>query len=447
MTIFDQYVIIYKITLLYIKQQYDIQKSAGLAGIVGFLYILLVAVKWNDWFYPLFNKIGAVELANKLGLVANGIPTLAVIYIALFIFVCIVLIGLICCLLLALGILLLLFGQTNFGSLVLGTLLFVLFFPVVLPFFIKAKRQQKQEQKANLENGYIKPTTMKQAYSKDKALNGLLKKYQHEYENVKMFRLFEEQSIRENSKLELWYQPEMVGVENKNKTYAYLNRAVASIDTDKDWLIGFRKDNESEDINKFYVLLPNPLPAYASQYFLDDCYKEGSQLSSKDYHAAPKGEHLYNFLLSEFNRKYPSAATFDNYYVPAIEIEFVWDGYSVSPRVINGAEVMSVVLDHLNVYHIDSARMEVFFEDVSKKENVKQAIRETHIAMYLIPYAYPNNTDDKEWGYTGYYNDLVSKVPNADTFAPLYAADVKERIIAYANANKQWAINWIAQDV
>lgn len=132
-------------------------------------------------------------------------------------------------------------------------------------------------------------------------------------------------------------------------------------------------------------------------------------------------------------------------YVLALEIEFAWDGYAISPRIIEVAEMQSTK-NKFNLYHVQSAKTKEFFT-VSKEEIVQKTLKEAHIAMYLIPIAYTNDYNESGIAYTGHFKRLVANTPNVEAYAPLYAADAQECIIAYVNNQKEWAINWLAQDV
>ena len=423
------------------KQQHDIQKASGLAGIVGILAVIFVAVKWQDWFYPLFKKIGVVDLAHHLGLVRDGFPAMTVIYIVLFLCFCFVLIGLFCLAMLIGGLLLMLIGQSKVGV----TVLAIMTLPFLFPFMLRVQRQEKKKIAEEEANGYYRPVPFQKAYSKDKELSGLLKKYKKEFEHVRMFRLFEEQTKRENGVFEVWYDNENWELQDLTKAQTYLNRAVASVEHDQEWLFGYQKEYKAE-YNKFYLFLPNPLPAYASQHFLDDHYKDGSLVSTQPFSFDSTGEEIYQYPLSEVRRN-PENLDKGIFYVPAIEIEFVWDGHAITPKIKDGAEVQSIELRFKKIFQIKSPIVDKFFNEVSQSKKVQQAIKEAHIAMYLIPMAYTNTTREGYYGYTGYFNEAVAQIPNTLAFAPLYAADVQERIVRYAKNNKQWAIDWLKQDV
>lgn len=428
------------------KQQHDIQKASGLAGIAGILTVLFIAYKWQDWFYPLLKFVGAVDLAHKLGLVHDGYPAMTVIYIVLFLCTCILFVGILAIALLFGSMLLMLFGKTEIGKLVLGAVFMLVLLPFMLPHFIKAYREHKQTIAEEKEVGYIRPVPLHQALKKDKNLKELANKYNAEFEHVKLFRIFEEQTKQEGYVFDMWHNQKDWQEDGLNKASNFLNRAVASIENDHDWLIGYTSNERKAEENKFFVFFPNPLPRFASKYFLDDCYEEGSLMRSNE--SVPKGHHLYDFLISSYEYgEEPNKRERRLLHVPSIEIEFVWDGYAVTPKVVEGAEVKSMPMDFSSVYHVQAPRLKHFFNELSKEEKVQQAIKEAHIALYLIPQAYTNDHDETDWGYTGDFNKFVAEIPNADTYAPLYAADVQERIIAYAKNQKEWAINWIAQDV
>lgn len=451
------------------KQQHDIQKSAGLAGIFGIATVLLIAIKWQDWFYPLFKKIGIVDFAHRIGLVRGDFHAMTTINIILFFVTCLVIVMMACVVVVFGGLLLLYVAQTSIGRIILSPLL-LLILPFMIPSLLRARKEEKQALADEKEAGYVRPQPFYKALKKDKALEALENKHNSEFENVKMFRMFEEQTLVNGEIFDLWQTQEDWKKDGLEKSSKHLNRAVASIENDLDWIIGYKSDERQASANKFYIFLPNPLPHFASQYFLDDLYTDGSEVRSSYFENfnlkrylysdfdAPRREFLYNYLYKAST--HVSSVTQPSFellkeeykeigllYVPALEIEFAWDGYAVSPRIVEGAEMQSMNMDKLNLYHVQSAKMKEFFTEVSKEEMVQQAIKEAHIAMYLIPKAYPNDFDESGISYTGHFKRMVANTPNAEAFAPLYAADVQERIIAYAHNNKEWAVNWLAKDV
>lgn len=451
------------------KQQHDIQKSAGLAGVLGIITVILIAIKWQDWFYPLFKKTGIVDFAHRIGLVRDDFHAMTTINIILFIVTIMLIVMVACAVFVFGGLLLLALAQTSIGRIILSPLL-LLFLPIFIPALIKANKAEKQKLAEEKEIGYLRPQPFHQVLKKDKELKVLANKHNGEFENVKMFRMFEEQTLQNGETFDLWQSQEDWTTKGLDRASKHLNRAVASLEHDLDWIIGYKSDVRQASDNKFYIFFPNPLPHFASQYFLDDLYTDGSEVRSSYFedfnlkrylyadYDAPRREFLYNYLHKAST--HVSSITHPNFkgleddykeigllYVPALEIEFAWDGYAVSPRIVEGAEMQSMKMEKFNLYHVQSAKMKEFFTEVSKEEMVQQAIKEAHIAMYLIPIAYTNDYDESGIAYTGHFKRLVSNTPNAEAFAPLYAADVQERVIAYARNNKEWAVNWLAQDV
>lgn len=62
------------------KQQYNMQRSAGMAGLMGFLSLFFIVWKWDEWFYPVFQKLGFVDMAHRVGIVSEltALTTLSV---------------------------------------------------------------------------------------------------------------------------------------------------------------------------------------------------------------------------------------------------------------------------------------------------------------------------------------------------------------------------------
>lgn len=54
------------------KQQYDGQKSAGLAGLLALILTFVAVWKWEDWVYPILNGSGLVSFADRLGLISES---------------------------------------------------------------------------------------------------------------------------------------------------------------------------------------------------------------------------------------------------------------------------------------------------------------------------------------------------------------------------------------
>lgn len=426
------------------KQQYNMQRSAGMAGLMGFLSLFFIVWKWDEWFYPVFQKLGLVDMAHRIGLVSEltAITALSVLlliamvsfFFALIAFVFLFTIGTFFAI-----------GNTERGLTIISYGILILFAPIILPVGLYFHLKDKKVKKKDLENGIIHSTTMENKYKSDKTLKPLWMNYKGDLETVRMFQLFQEQLKREGNGSNLMYNglSTMVSqvMEQKKTLHKYLNRAVASVSDDRNWLIAHNHDKRSKPKNEdhsYYLLFPNPLPAYASKNFLDDCYAEDSVVRiNPDYlHRSP---FLYNYLILNGNHENERYKT-EPLYVPAIEIEFVWNGFEIVPQIKENAQMQSLSTQYLDIYQMESEQLNSFFEEVGTREDVKTAIKEAHIALYLIPAAY----DESELTL---YNQYVQATPNAQAFAPLYQADVQERIVQYAEVGKPWAIKWLATDI
>lgn len=426
------------------KQQYNIQRSAGMAGLMGFLSLFFIVWKWDEWFYPVFQKLGLVDMAHRIGLVSELTALTALSVLLLIALVSFFLALITFVFLFAIGTFFAI-GNTKRGLTIISYGILVLFAPIILPVGLYFHLKDKKAKKKDLENGIIHPTTMENKYKSDKLLKPLWVNLQGDFETVRMFQLFQKQLKREGNKSSLLYNgmSTMVSevMEQKKTLHKYLNRAVASVSDDRKWLIAHNDNNSNtpkNDDHTYYLLFPNPLPAYASKNFLDDCYAEDSvvQIMPDYLHRSP---FLYNFLILNGNHENERYKT-EPLYVPAIEIDFVWNGFEIVPQIKENAQIQSLSTQHLDVYHMESEQIISFFEKVSSREDVQTAIKEAHIALYLIPAAY----DVSELTL---YNQYVQATPNAHAFGPLYQADVQERIVQYAKVGKPWAIKWLATDI
>ncbi|MDX1806600.1 MAG: hypothetical protein R3267_06215 [Paenisporosarcina sp.] len=395
------------------KQQHDMQKEQGAAGLFGLLLVIFMVWKWESIFYPLFNNLGLVGMAERIGLV-HELPVMTVINVIALIFVVSVFIALGAFGFVVIGGIFLMIGSSEKGQTFLAYATIILFFPIILLFLIFHKR-----------NGYATP---EKAYAKNKELKPLITKYKNEQQGFKHFYYYLEQSKRKDANVEF---PLFMGVD---KIKPLLQRAVASIKDNREWLVAW---NEKED--QWYIVFPNPLPEFASPAFKSDQNRTNKPLYD------------YKSLCIQKPESYSSPDAW-NYYcgytVPAIRINFKWNGLEFVPSLAQASNDTFVetfkVTSLTHAFRINTPDMATLYNEVAELYVVQKAIKEAHLAIYLIPLAFPS---EPGFNNTKEFLEELNTIPNTDVFAPIYAAEVHERIVHYAECGRQWAIDLIKSPV
>lgn len=129
-------------------------KHVGLAGLVGLIVAILIAVMWNDWFQPIINFIGLNRVANNMGIIVDGAGGAAVTtynVIILYLFFCLTF-----SLFLGIGLVFFVYGSTalttNFGATVVGIVIFVVLSPVLIWFVFARDKELEEQRKLAKEN-------------------------------------------------------------------------------------------------------------------------------------------------------------------------------------------------------------------------------------------------------------------------------------------------------
>ena len=396
--------------LLGAKQQHDRQKELGLAGLGGLLLVFLMVWKWDSIFFPLFNKLGFVGFAERIGLISE-LPVMTVLNILAVIFVLCLFLTISAFLITVVGCSLLVFGSSAAGKKVLGVAAFVFFFPIILIFMVvvQYRYSTSPEGKASMRN----------TYKRDPNLKPLLKRYHDESEASRMHLLYIKQVYRREKEKTFEFQP----VDAK----FHLNRAVASIKTDRGWLIGY----DSSDM-QWYVLFPNPLPVFASQAAERNNLKEAianfPKYHLKDYFVDVK---------DGFN---------EDFYVPALPIHFSWNKseLKIEPVIYDNAKLTSKNTKNMYNYRIQTEEITSLFDIIAERKDLFEKNRYLHVFLYLVPIAYPPGVPFEA---EERFNGAVKRIPYSDTYYPIYAADVRESVTHFAEARKEWAINWFMEPV
>lgn len=381
------------------KLQYERTKAQGLAGLVGILSVIFIVWKWEEWFYPLFEKFGLVRFAERADLVHED-PIFTVIHIVFIIFIISLFFSLIIFGIVVFGMLLIVIGGSKAGQSLIMIALFPLFF--ILSFGIKRKQRV-----ASLE-GY---------YQQNPELRELLNTYKDLEVSDRNLQLYVEQlkSQDEDTVITRW--------DSFEDAKRYLHRAIPSVKDNTQWLIGYNRAWK-----KTYILFPNPLPTATSRSFDEMKYKESN---------------VYDFI-GQYISAYSNtgyAVKIPGYFVPALEISFNWEDEGLRLNV-SSPKLESVNIRDLSyTFHIKSIEYNNTIKEIYEHStNVHNAIKQAHVAYYVIPIAY-RNFDRLDYDETKYFLEHDS-VPNTEAVRPIYEADVQRVTIEHAKNGEKWAIEW-----
>jgi len=386
------------------KQQYNMQKAQGLAGLIGILSVVFFVWKWEDWFYPAFDKIGLIDIAENTGLVSE-LDVLTVINVIAFIFFLCLFFACAAFSLILIGSLFMLLGSSKLGKALLMVALTPLF--LVIALFTKVSARE---------------STVHTVYNKDPKLRTLLSRYR-ELDNIDMlFNLYIHQCKREDhtfvfSKKENW--------NHEDNAETFLNRALSSVRHDTNWLLAYHKA-----LKKLYILFPNPLPRIGSRAF-----DEGYQ-----------GDGLYGFL-SHANNSIdwlaPVSQEKVEYFVPALPIDIAWNGEKIHLKADTLQKIEAInVYDWMDIYYLRGSDIQNFYQSVLNSNNeVPTVLKRAHLAFYLLQIAYKEN-DEHVTQEIKTFLERCKNVPEGETFYPIYAADVQNEIINHAKSGEAWAIRW-----
>lgn len=394
------------------KMQYQKQREQGLAGLLALLLVLFMAWKWNSIFYPLFDKLGIVTLVGKLGLINEEMGLYTIINITVFIFYLSLFFALALLAISVIGTALSLFGVSKLGSNLIWGSLFILLSPIVFTgLYFERKKQRKTPEGQS---------TMQYVYSHDKQLKPLLRKYKDLTKGPRMYELYQEQSIREQRAITFI---------SMNDIKLHLNRAVASVADNRNWLLGYDRTNE-----QWHILFPNPLPEYASKMAEYNHFKPyNSIFNYKKYDIEQ--------LLVENGQ-----AGSEGFYVPSLPIDFTWNSEEkrILPTVKEKAKVgllNTKFMKTMRLHEDDTAQL---FEEVSHREDVANWVTTAHIMVYFIPTAFPSDTP---YAAEKRFYHAMKDIPNVDTFFPIYTADVEACKAYFKQQGKDWHTEWFTKVV
>lgn len=404
------------------KRQYEIQKEAGLAGLIALVSTFFIIWQWDNLFYPFFEAIGLIHLVSESGLIGGTIRETIINISATFLFF-IFAIGLAIALpMLVLMIILSLVTSNNerpnpilFAlSLVLLPIMLVIYFIYRIlraAGLIKKSRPQTVQQFAR-QNSTIKSTA--------KGSNN--KKQPVEVQYLQLFLKQEAEQGITNTYVE-------VSQEDAKKT---LNRAISSLHENTEYLFGF-----DERYNHWYLLLPNPIPVFASETILD----KRPEVTPFNFEKLSLAH-----LRCSTGYKYAQKPVF---YVPAMPLNFVFDPttqhISMAPVANHNGYIVGV--DNLAKFvKVNSKAAQKVYEVIANNKGIQSSVKKAHAYAYTIPLAYPievHHFNDSSCTFS--YYKALQDVPNASELCEFYKDDVLDLLRQKGASGHLWARELVKQ--
>lgn len=401
-----------------VKRQYEIQKEAGLAGLIALVSTFIILWQWDNLFYPFLEAIGLVHLINVSGLMGGTIRETIINVSVTFLFFVFAL-GL--AIALPMLLLMILFSFVNSNSERPNPIVFVVglvFLPIMLIIYCIYR--------VLLAAGLIKrsrPQTV-QEYAREKSVakKGSIKlKQPVEQQYLELLTIQESRQGHPTSYVE-------VTLEIAQKV---LNRAIPSLELNNEYLFGF-----DEKYNTWYILLPNPIPIFASEAVIDT----RPEITPFNFEKLSKAQIGYT------TNAYASKPLF---YVPALPIKFDFDStkqiISMSSWVNHNGFIACV--DSLSkIVKINGAVAKQVYEEVTKKVGIQALVKKAHAYAYTIPLAYPIEVqyfNDSSCPFS-YYKALQS-VPNATELCEFYKEEVLRTVRHKSASGHLWARDLVNQ--
>lgn len=398
--------------------QYQRQKALGLAGFIGILLVIFMFWKWDSLFYPVLNQLGLVGFAERVGLISDN-PLFTTFNIVYLLFMLCLFFALGSFVLTILGAVFMIFGQSKIGKYMFGIALAILLSPILIPylFVLQARATKSQVNNRSLQYTYLNDPELLPIYNEV---------YKNEKTQREMFYLYERQMGRE---LNLPYHDlydqlkrDLIEDESSSLSRAIrslsdetaiqeLNRAVASIKDDSRFLTGYCNDEK-----QWFILFPNPLPAYYSKCVDYDRFRP------------------FNGFL-----KFEDGILSNGLMVPALPFQYVWneDELRIEPKVVDNASLKSINIANVMIRDVKTDEMVRVNKEVAQRQDVYDWVYAAHITYHLIPIAYGRTK-------ASLYMQEAQEVPYTDIYAPIYSSGVQEAILDLKSQGRPWAVEWVS---
>lgn len=388
-------------TLINAHVQYTLQKKSRGGRIIGIFLFLLILVKWDDWFYPIANKLGLVSIARESGLIQQtSVGTFFSVLAVIFVF-------------------LLIATLLMFAGTILSTIFLILPTPiqaiiilpiiiVLMPFYALFGKFKKKPATLTKEDFIGKETLTEEEYFKyvaEEEQRGLYNKLEDTNVFYRRGKLYFQQFLLENGDVK-----ELT----KEEARIRLNRVVSSFESPHNYVAAYTE----KDGGGWYILGTQPLPDYLSDQV--------------EYYGNYSLQQVM-FGLNKFENK-------RTLYVPAQPFYIYWDSkwreYTAQLHY-----------EKDNVYQTErskrSAKMYDFddftvfyyinegpFPNIYKHKNLLSmltGIKKSHELAYLIPFYFKNELNKLAEGKPNFIT-AAKEISNYDTFGLLYMNDVETKL-------------------
>lgn len=387
------------------KLQYERQKAQGMAGLLSLLFVIFAVWKWDEWFYPLFEKLGLVSFAKNIGLVSDLSVVTVVNVVAIIFFICLF-IGLICLAATVVGFLLFMVGASKLGQWVIALALM----PLLAPFLFFQVRNINRMAMSGIS---MDPKEIREIRKKYKDLEG------EEY----LLQLYLEQLKRSDE--DFAFEKSELALFEWDKAKNYLNRVLPSIKENTVGLLAYHRA-----LKQIYILFPNPLPSHFSRSFEVGIKEDGIK---EDKIFGFRSQSLEYGLDAESRRRY---------YVPALPVEIRSNGERFSLYVDPSSSVEAYdITGCMDFYYIQSSEWRNVVKNLCQSRiDLFRSLHQAHIAFYLFQLVFKEvaSEDDYNIFFKG-----IPNVSNGDVLTPIYQNDVRNEIIRRAEYGEEWAINFL----
>ena len=401
------------LALYNVRQNYNIGKASGLAGLVAFIVIFLIGLGWDDIIYPLLTTLGIIDVLTESGVINNSDPTgvrtlfnLAALYVGSL---------LILGILIAIPtvVLMTVLGMAGFLKNAPNPVLFgvgIIFLPFILILTVLFKLLDfigitKKER--NIRTYTNEHPTMKQSLSKTKDLYG----------NVKEENLLELFAIQEGivyNELSL------------NEAHTKINISVKKLSELESFIFGY-----NPHFKTWHLLLPNPIPFYATEALFGKHNK--SPFNVKEHFTNYLGYKVSDESLPIYDFPIYSPTCFTNVgYVKNLNKIVFTKGNLSTATITNLSDLSKFV-------QLDGEVIRNEFSNLDEYVGPRMIVKRAHVYSYLIPLAYPMENEYYDKGYEFSYYKALENVPNAVENIAFYKDEVTKEVNFLANNGNLWA--------
>lgn len=378
------------------KQQYDGQKSAGLAGLLALILTFVTVWKWEDWVYPILNWSGLVSFANRLGLISES-SHVTMFNISSMVILLIFAYAILCFATVFIGLLVSSFISSKVGMTLISFILFPVIIVPALIFGYFWKKKQDSPQKESKSELFKRELKMQE----NERYSRWLESYENAPNTAEITSATKDMmGFKRSLSTGTLCGPEARAdeVTHHFQWGDYVRNIEPQLDKHRDNIIVFNRET-----GKFSVVLPNPLPVMVSALFDKPFENEEVLLNAL---------HLYK---SEF----PEA---DYHVFPTLELEIIntVDYSYLSPvkhavitplAFVDGDKTYKKfhVKDQLNFYRtIETLNEREDMQELLNRVNLNALLLNEIVEVQGIESKPTQDPLAKPWGNLATYKDLFS---------------------------------------